>query len=175
MKDKKGCDEMTIFEKRRSIRRYEAQKVEEEKIHTVLKAGMQAPSAGNQQPWHFVVVSERERLDALATMSPYALMLKGAPLAICVVCKEDGLKYPEVWQQDCAAATENMLLAVADLELGGVWLGVAPFPDRMERVREILGIPEGFKPFSILSIGYPAEEKGVADRYSASMIHREKW
>lgn len=172
--ERKG-DPMTIYEKRRSIRHYQEKAVEEDKIRRILEAGMQAPSAGNQRPWHFVVVTERERLDALSGMSPYAGMLKQAPLAICVVAKEEGLKYPEVWQQDCAAATENMLLAVAEEELGGVWLGVAPFPDRMERLREILEIPPHHRPFSLLSIGYPAETKAVPDRYDESLIHRETW
>ncbi len=166
---------MTIFEKRRSIRRYQEMWVEEEVIRRILAAGMQAPSAGNQRPWHFVVVTERERLDALSKMSPYAGMLKEAPLAICVVAGEEGLKYPEVWQQDCAAATENMLLAVAEEGLGGVWLGVAPFTERMERIRDILEIPSAYRPFSLLSIGHPAEKKTVPDRYDERRIHQEKW
>src|SRR5512142_911151 len=96
---------------RRSVRRYTPEPIAEELLHELLDAAMHAPSAGNEQPWHFVVVTDRETLAAIPRFHPYAVMLRQAPAAI-VVCGDPTLeKYHGYWVQDCAAATENLLLA----------------------------------------------------------------
>ena len=82
-----------IFE-RVSIRKYEDRPVEEEKIRQILKAAMAAPSAGNQQPWEFYVITRKETLEALSKVSPYASCLAGAPLGIAAVYREDG-RWPQ--------------------------------------------------------------------------------
>ena len=110
---------------RKSVRQYTSEPVSEEAVEKMLRAGMAAPTAVNFQPWRFVVVTERERLDAMAEVLPYAKMLKQAPLAI-VVCGETvwmGGNENPYWQQDCAAATQNILLAAEALGLGAVWTG----------------------------------------------------
>ena len=111
---------------RRSIRKYTEEPVADEQVELLLRAAMAAPSAGNQQPWHFVVVRDRERLQAVTVAHPYASMLPGASLAI-LVCGDTGpKKWPEFWEQDCSAATENLLIEAERLGLGAVWLGVHP-------------------------------------------------
>lgn len=160
---------------RRSIRKYKDKNIESEKIRKLLEAGAAAPSAGNEQPWHFIVIRDRERLDHLAEIHPYAKMLKKAPLAIAVCADLDKQKYDGFWVQDCSAATQNILLEAVSLDLGAVWLGAYPAEDREKKISSFLELPENIKTFSLISIGYPAEEKGRADRLKDDIIHYEKW
>ena len=111
---------------RRSVRAYTDQPVSEELIHKLLVAAMSAPSAGNGQPWHFGVITERTVLNSLAELLPFGKMLQQAPLAIVVCGETKGQPFDGYWVQDCSAATENLLLAAHTLGLGGVWLGVYP-------------------------------------------------
>jgi len=158
---------------RRSIRKYTADPVSADDLRKVLEAGMAAPSGKNLRPWHFVVVTDRGRLDRLAEKGTYWKMLHEAPLAI-VVCGDPGIS-DRYYDQDSVAATENILLAVSMLGLGGVWLGCHPNPERMDPVREILGIPGGIVPISIISIGHPAEEKEARTQYEEGRVHRDRW
>jgi nitroreductase len=160
---------------RRSIRAYTDQPVSDELIHKLLVAAMSAPSAGNGQPWQFIVTTERSLFDALADLLPFGKMLKQAPLAITVCGDAKGSTREGYWVQDCSAATENLLLAAHALGLGGVWLGVYPQEDRVAGVRTILRIPERITPLCVLSIGYPLEPGGPVERYRAERVHREKW
>ncbi|SIR61431.1 nitroreductase family protein [Halanaerobium kushneri] len=161
--------------KRRSIRKYQDKKVEPEKIEKLLEAGVAAPSAGNEQPWHFVVIKDRERLNHLAEIHPYAKMLKEAPLAIAVCADLNKQKYEGFWVQDCSAATENILLEAVTLDLGTVWIGCHPAEDREKAVSDYLEMPNHFKTLSLIAVGYPAEEKGKVDRLSDDIVHYEKW
>jgi nitroreductase len=163
-----------IFE-RRSIRKYKEKEVEIEKIDKLLEAAAAAPSAGNEQPWHFVVIKDRERLDHLAEIHPYAKMLKEAPLAIAVCADLNKQKHQGFWVQDCSAATQNILLEAVSLELGAVWLGCHPAEAREKAVSEYLELPANFKTLSLIAVGYPAEEKGKTDRLSEDIVHYEKW
>jgi nitroreductase len=158
---------------RRSVRRYTAQPVSEEQITLLLQAGMAAPSASNRQPWHFVVVTSRPTLNALADRHPYAKMLYQAPLCIAV-CGEPALS-ENFWVQDCSAATENILLAATGLGLGAVWLGVHPNAERTQAVRESLNLPANITPLCLISIGYPAEHPPARTQYKAERVHRERW
>jgi len=157
---------------RRSIRRYSADPVGEEDVKTLLEAAMAAPSAGNSQPWHFIVVTDRQTLDALAEVHTYGKMLFEAPLCIAV-CGDPSLS--RHWVQDCSAATENLLLAVASLGLGAVWLGVHPEADRVAAIRKVLRIPESIAPLNLISIGHPAEEKEPRTQYDELRVHRGWW
>ncbi|GAB4302495.1 MAG: nitroreductase family protein [Marinilabiliales bacterium] len=163
-----------IFE-RRSIRKYKSTPVEEEKINMLLKAGMYAPSARNQQPWHFIVIDDRKILNDLATIHPYAKMLLEAPLAI-LVCSDDTLEETKGYQAvDCSAATQNILLAAHDLGLGSVWLGVYPREQRMNDIKNLFALPKHIHPISLIAIGYPDETKEVPDRFHPERIHINKW
>ena len=158
---------------RRSIRKYTDEPVSEEHITAMLEAAMSAPSGMNLKPWHFVVVSDRERLDRLGATTKSWGMLKEAPLAV-VVCGDPAIS-EKYWDQDSIAALENLLIAVSMLGLGGVWLGCHPNPERVGPVREILGIPEPVVPIAVLSIGHPAEEKEPRTQYDGERVHRNRW
>jgi len=157
---------------RRSIRRYTDQPVSEEDIRGLLEAGMAAPSASNRKPWHFVAVTDKETLRALAEQHPYGKMLADAGLAIAV-CGDPGVS--DWWVQDCSAATENILVAAAGLGLGGVWLGCHARSEREEAVRQVLSIPEEIGVLSLLSIGHPDEEKPARTQYDPSRGHMNGW
>lgn len=160
---------------RRSIRQYEARPVSDELVRDLLRAAMSAPSAGNEQPWHFVVIRDRVLLDVIPGIHPYSQMLRGASVAV-LVCGDTTLeKQKGYWVQDCSAATENILVAATALGLGAVWLGVYPLEDRVKGLRKLLGIPEHVFPFAIIPVGYPAEGKPPAERYSDSRVHRDRW
>ena len=153
-----------------SIRKYQDRPVEKEKTMAILRAAMQAPSAANQQPWEFYVVTNKEKLQALSAVSPYAGMTKDAPVAIVAVYRTDCL-LPMYAQIDLSIAMENLWLETVQQGLGGVWLGIAPMEDRMKLVEEILGIPDTLRAFAIFPYGYPAEEREQQDRFDESRIH----
>jgi nitroreductase len=158
-----------IFE-RVSIRKYTDRAVEDEKILAILRAAMAAPSAGNQQPWEFYVVRDRNKLEELSRVSPYAGCAKAAPVAIVSAYREK-LWAPAYAQIDMSIAMENLWLACGEQGLGGVWLGIAPVEERMRAVEDIVGIPEGLRAFAVFPLGYPAEERKQQDRFDESRIH----
>jgi nitroreductase len=166
---------MDILLTRRSIRKYIAKPISEAVVYELVRAGMNAPSAGNAQPWHFVVIRDRQLLDAVPGFHPNAQMIKEAPMAI-LVCGEERLeKYPGYWVQDCSAATQNILLAAHDRGLGAVWLGIYPREERVEGMRRLLSIPEEVTPLSLIPVGYPAEKKRPADRFIPERLHYDGW
>lgn len=160
---------------RRSIRKYTAQHVSEQLLIELLEAAMCAPSAGNEQPWQFVVIDRREILDEIPKFHPYAGMVAEAPVAILVCGDRERDLHRGYWVQDCAAATENILIAVEDKGLGAVWVGIYPREERVRALRELLALPENIVPFALVSIGYPAEEKPPANRFDAGRIHYNGW
>jgi nitroreductase len=160
---------------RRSVRRYTTQGVEEKDIKKLLEAGMAAPSAGNERPWHFVVVRERHLMQGIMEVHPYAQMLKQSPVAV-LVCGDQTLeKYPGFWVQDCSAAVENMLIMAVQLNLGAVWLGIYPIEERVRGLRQLLGLPENAIPFALVAIGHPDEDKRPLDRYDEKRVHWDGW
>ena len=166
---------MNEIDIRRSIRKYRQEPVQAELIEKLLRAGMQAPSAGNQQPWEFVVVTRKDRLQTLSQMSPYASMTASAAAAIIPVADSGRFRHPDFWQQDMAACTQNILLEAAALGLGTVWLGVAPLEDRMNYLRKEFEIEPGKFPFGVISIGRPEDEGGnrFIDRFDPSRIRND--
>lgn len=160
---------------RASVRSFEERKVEPEKIELLMKAAMAAPSACNQQPWEFVVVTDPETLGRLSECSPYTGCLRRAPLGIAVCMRTEGLRAPDYAQIDASAATENILLEAVHLGLGAVWLGIAPGPERMEAVRQVIGAPETIQPFCLVACGYPDKPVTPADRYDPARVHDGKW
>ena len=159
---------------RASVRSFDGRKVESEKIELLMKAAMAAPSACNQQPWEFVVVTDPEILRRLSECSPYAGCLREAPLGIVVCMRTEDLRAPDYAQIDASAATENILLEAVHLGLGAVWLGIAPGPERMEAVRQVIGAPETIQPFGLVACGYPDKPVVPANRYDPSRVHYEK-
>jgi len=160
---------------RRSIRKYANRPVPPEVVKELLTAAMYAPSAGNGQPWHFVVLTKREALDRAAEVHSHAQMAKQAPLAIIVCVDLDLEKYPGNWVADCSAATQNLLLAAHDKGLGGVWCGVYPNEERVEAFRKAFNLPPRVVPLSLNVIGYPDENKPTPERFRQDRVHENGW
>ena len=165
--------------KRKSIRNYLDKPVAKETLEWILKAGMAAPAAVNQQLWEFVVVDQKSTLQQLGEQLPYAKMLLHAPAAI-VVCGNlsktyDGNTESPYWIMDCSAATENILLATESLGLGAVWTAVYPDQVRVDTVKEILHLPEQVIPLNVIPIGYPAKEEFPKEKWNPTVIHWNGW
>ena len=170
-------DALEAILSRRSIRRYTNDPVSDEQIENLLQAAMAAPSAHNEQPWHFIVIKDRQILNQIPKFHPYAQMLKNAPVGICVCAdleleKDKGLGY---WIQDCSAATENVLIAANTMGLGTCWLGVHPRDERKEAMVRLLCLPEHVVPLCIVAVGQPAESKKPGERRKADRIHYDRW
>jgi nitroreductase len=162
---------------RRSIRKYMPDPLPEETIRQLLEAAMAAPSAGDERPWHFVVITDKEILAAIPAFHPLSLCAPKAAAAI-LVCADLALsKYPPAdwWVQDCSAATQNILLAAHATGLGAVWLGVHPVRTRIDGARALFRLPESIVPFSLVSLGIPAARKEREHRFDPARIHRERW
>lgn len=160
---------------RRSVRSYEDRAVSEESIDSMLRAAMAAPSAANQRPWQFVVIEDRRILEQVPKVQPHAAMAAEAPLAIVVCGDTKRAKHPIFWVQDCAAATQNLLLAAHAHGLGAVWCGIHPNEEVTQAVQKLLSLPEEVIPLALIPVGHPAETKPPTDRYDPSRIHRDRW
>ncbi len=164
---------------RKSVRKFTEEKITNEQLLTIAKAGMAAASACNLQPWELVLVDEREILDSLADGLDFAKMLYQAPAAI-VVCGDlsktlDGVAM-HYWSQDCAAVSQNILLATESMGLGAVWTGVYPIAERVDFVREKLQIAdEKIKPFAVIALGYADGEFTPMDKFKEEKIHYNRW
>lgn len=162
---------------RTSIRQYKDQPVEQEKIDIMLKAAMAAPTAVNLQPWHFIVINDKETIGKLSGRQP-----TNAPLLIAVCGDTDKTtmpdgkgKLPDFWIQDVSAATENLLLAAHALGLGAVWTGVYPVPERTAEVASVLGCPKNIIPLAVVRIGYPDESPAPKNKYREDNISYNKF
>ena len=160
---------------RRSIRRFQAQPVPDEQVKKLLAAAMSAPSAGNQQPWQFVVITDLQLLGRVPSINPHAAMAARAPLGI-LVCGDLALeKHPGYWVQDCSAAVQNLLLAAHDQGLGAVWTGIYPLNDRVSKFKELCKLPEPVMPLALVVIGYPDQQLPAEDRFRSDRVHRNTW
>jgi len=159
---------------RRSIRRYTSQKIPDEMTKELLEAAMSAPSASNEQPWHFVIIDERNILGEIPKFHLYSSMLREAPLAI-LVCVDLDAGREGFLIQDGSAATENLLIAAHAKGLGAVWLGIYPLKERITGMRKLLNIPERMLPLSLVAIGFPAEKASKENRYRPSRVHTNRW
>jgi nitroreductase len=168
-------DVMEAIHTRRSIRKFQLQSVPDELVTEMLAAAMSAPSAGNQQPWHFVLITDPDLLAKAPGINPHAAMAREAPLAILICGDLDLEKYPGYWVQDCSAATQNMLLAAHGKGLGAVWTGIYPLQDRVEGFKRLCNLPDKVIPLALVVIGYPVQTLKPENRFRADRIHRNSW
>ena len=161
-----------VLLKRRSVRKFTAEKVSKEHIDELLHAAMSGPSACNMKPWEFYVITNENILEELKSSSKFTKIT--APLAI-VVCGNLSnalpLHFSEYWIQDCSAATENILLRVTDLGLGAVWCGVHPQKKAVATVSKLLNLDKKQIPLNIIFIGHPADEPKARDQYDENKVH----
>lgn len=156
---------------RRSIRRFvEGYKISDEELQELLEAAMSAPSAHNTRPWDFVVVENREMIDKLMEIHPHSKMLKTASLAIIVCGRPDLQENMEnkYWPQDCAAATQNILLQATYIGLGACWCGVYPDLQRTKEIKELLKAKG--EPVALIAVGKPDEHPNQRGFYEKEKI-----
>jgi nitroreductase len=159
---------LDLIKRRRSIRKFTNAPVSDADIQTLLEAAMAAPSASDLRPWEFVVVRRPELRQRLADMKRWSYMCADAS-AVFVICGND--QRSAHWVEDTSAATENLLLAAAALDLGGVWIAVYPDQAREEYAREALGIPAELRVLCMVAVGYPAESKPPHTKYDPAKVH----
>jgi nitroreductase len=159
---------LDLIKKRRSIREYTEEPVSDTDVKVLLEAAMAAPSASNRQPWEFIVVRREDYRQKLAEMKTWSYMCAGASV-VFVVCGDEG-RAPH-WIEDTSAATQNLLLAAANLDLGAVWIAVYPSQDYEDYVRELLNIPKKLRILCLVAVGHPAESKPPHTKYDESKVH----
>jgi len=160
---------------RRSIRKFSPEKIHPEIVNKIIRAGMYAPSAVNKQPWHFIIFEDKKTIQSIIEIHQSSVMLAESSKAI-LICFDETLQHDEGYGPiDCSNATLNMLLAAHGLGLGACWVGIYPRHNRMEALHKIFDLPKTIKAFSVIALGYPAENKEVPERFKPERIHYEKW
>ena len=160
---------------RRSIRRYTDEIIPLDKAEELIKYGMYAPSARNCQPWHFILLNNQETFLKIEEFQPHTKMLKHAQWGI-VVCGDEQLAHtPEYWHVDCAAATENILLAAHGMGYGAVWLGIYPRTERVEAMKELLNLPPNINAFAVIAVGCSEQQVQQPERFQPERIHYNVW
>ena len=166
---------MSIIFKRHSVRKFTDEIVSDELINNLLKAGMQAPSACNAQPWEFIVVDKQEEKLAISKMHKFAGPAANASHLIITLGNLNESKVHGMIEQDLGACNENILLQATHEGLGAVWLGFHPIEDRTLKLKDYLGIPDYCIPFSVICVGYPAHEIEAKCRYDESKVHYDRF
>lgn len=156
------------IETRRSIRKYADKEITKEDLLDLLKAGMHSPTARNLQEWRFIVSNNREVLDKIATIPAYQMLL-GAR-AVIIVCGDRTINSEEYCFVDCAAATQTILLEATHKGIGTCWCAIEPRKERSDVLRDLLKLEDNIFPVALVSLGYPAEEKGIEDRFDVNKI-----
>lgn len=166
---------MSLIFKRRSVRKFTDEVVPDELIENLLKAGMQAPSSCNSQPWEFIVVSKDKDKEVISRMHRFAKPASDASHLIITLGNLNEAKVIGMIEQDLGACNENILLQATHEGLGAVWLGFHPIEDRTLKLKEYLEIPDYCIPFSVICVGWPAAEGEVRLRYDESKVHFDRY
>ncbi len=150
-----------VIEKRRSIRKYKDTPIPREKIIAILEAARIAPSASHRQPWHFIVVEDKDMIKKLSK----SVWAENAPVMIVGLADREGS--PNWYDNDLGIAFEHMVLAATDLGLGTCWMGQR---NREDLVQNLLDIPENFRVVAMTPVGVPDEEPAAKQRKSLDDI-----
>ena len=160
---------------RRSVRTYLDKQIDKETVNELLKCAMSAPSAYQEEPWHFIITEKKEILQQIAEIHPHAKMAPKAPLGILICADMHLNKTKDLWPQDCSAATQNLLLAARAKGIGSVWTGIYPNNERTKDFQKLFKLPENVTPFAFIVLGYPTEEMKEEDRFDKKRIHFNQW
>lgn len=160
---------------RRSIRHFTGELVSDEQLDTMLRAGFQAPSAHNFQPWEFIVVRDKEKIGEIKEFHKYAKMLEDAGTAILVCGDKNRQDNMGFLVSDTSAAIQNILLAAHGLGLGAVWCGVYDIYDYIVKFSELLNLPQNILPIGMVVVGNKIKDRSMDDRYDENKIHYDSW
>ena len=166
---------LEAIQTRRSIRSFTDAPIEDAALQQMLEAAMAAPSAGNAQPWRFVVIRDKTLLQRITAIHPYAAMAANAALAILVCADITAEKFCGFWPQDCSAATQNLMLAARALDIGTVWCGIHPVEEREKAFQTLFNLPETVRPFALVAAGYTSQPFTRRDTYDRNKIHQNTW
>lgn len=167
----------TIFS-RKSVRHFKPGTVSKGQMEMLVRAGMAAPTAVDQRPWDFIIITDKDVLKKLAEALPYAKMAVDAQAGIIVVGdteKQFGGKDSLFWIMDCSAAAENILLAAESMGLGAVWTALFPDQERVAVIRKMFNLPDNRIPLNFIPVGIPTGEDKPKDKYNKTQIHWNKW
>ena len=151
---------------RRSYRKYTEELLNPEHVRLILEAALMSPAGKRKNPWHFIVIEDKQALEALSKAKDNgAGPIAGAAMAI-VVCANP--EESDTWIEDCSIASHQMLLQCADLGLGAVWIQMRNRGDEQGNtanfnIQKLLDIPAGYEVLSVISIGHPNEERKPYD------------
>ena len=159
---------------RRSIRAWTAERVTDQQRKTILEAAMNAPSAADARPWHFVTMDDPGVIKRFTGLGGTE-MLEHSTFMVLVCGDVSREIYPGFWPQDCSCAAQNMQLAAHDIGVGCVWIAIYPLEDRVNACREFLGVPGDITPFALLAMGVPDEVPGPEYRYDGQRVHHNRW
>ncbi len=163
-------DMLEAIRERRSVRKFRQDPVERELLDQLVDSGRLAPTAMGKEPWEFVVVTEDDMRARIAGTTDYGKFIAEAPACIAVFCKDT--KY---YLEDGCAATENILLAATALGLGACWVA-GDKKGYADKVRQMLGVPEGYRLVSLLPVGHPADRPARKQkRPLEEVLHWEKF
>ena len=165
---------MDILLERKSVRKYTKEDVKKEDLEYILRAGLSAPTARNSRCVSFLVIKDKETHKKLAAVHQAAQMILQAPLAVLVV-GDKNLVFQDYLPQDCAAATENILLAATAKGYGSVWCGIYSNKERSEAIEKFLNLPENIKAFSLVVIGKSDDNNPPKDKWDPAKIKYESW
>lgn len=166
MEETVSMDVFEAVQKRRSIRAYAPTPLSKALLMKILEAARLAPSAGNIQPWHFIVVTDAVKREKLAN-SMVTRFLKEAPVVI-VGCGDQKAS-PKWFMVDVAIAMQNMVLTATSEGLGTCWVGIF----NENKVKELLKIPERFRVVALMALGYPREKLDLQGKL-LHMVKRRK-
>ena len=164
---------MDVIRMRRSVRKFTEEEISDNDIKTIIDAGINAPSAMNQQPWEFIVIKDKNVLNKLSEkLSP----LYAKSMVTIILCqRKDGLKSPTRVSQDMSACMQNMMLEATRLGIGSCWIGTYPDLNHMNPIIELLEIPSNIEPFCGLVLGYPLEEDAFKVVSRTAKVHINKY
>ncbi len=167
---------MKVINQRRSVRNFSDKPISTEMLELILRAGMQAPSTGNQQPWEFLVIEDKKDLKKASDMSSYAKPIGSSAATIVVLGNLDRCRFPENMQQDLSASTQNMLLEATNLGIGSVWLAIVPSKERVSYFKNAFHLSNNLMPFAAVALGYPEKSEAFRfeNRFDAKRIHYSK-
>ena len=170
-------DKLDFIFSRRSIRKFKTQKIEPEKLHDILEAAAAVPSAMCRDPWHFLVIENKDTLNKVSEIMPNGKFMVDAPMLIIILgdIKSTHIESESYMLQDCSAAIENLLLAANALSLGACWCGIHPREERIKGIKELFNLPENIIPIGGIVLGYPDEVKEPRSRFNADKVHYEAW
>ncbi|MDF7801340.1 nitroreductase family protein [Pontiellaceae bacterium B1224] len=159
---------------RRSIRSWTDEPVSPEERNIILEAAMNAPSAADARPWHFVTMDDPAVIKQFCGMGGTEMLAESTFMVL--VCGDVSKEiYPGFWPQDCSCAAQNMQLAAHDIGIGCVWIAIHPLEEREQVCRKVLDIPEAITPFALLAMGVPNEVLGPEVRFDEERVHTNKW